>query len=283
MMDEKIISLSNVAKSFGRNQVLDDINLTIHKGQSIALVGNNGSGKSTLLKIICGLANATSGKVTYSGKLKFNYVPEHFPKMGITAKQYLMHMGLIEGIAADRINEKLQELLQTFFMEHMADTQMKNLSKGSLQKVAVIQALLSRPDVLLLDEPLSGQDLQSQRRFIHLVKELILQEVTVIMSCHEMLLVNQLSDVAYEIKSQKLEPFAIDKTPKWDWDILYFEKPVEGTSIHPGITGRAHKLDYTEDDIRIVVSREDSNKIILQMIQDGFNLRAMKGIDEWEN
>ena len=278
-MDE-IIALNNISKKFGRNQVLSNINLSIKKGQSIALVGNNGSGKSTLLKIICNLTNPTSGEVKYSKKLKFNYVPEHFPKMSITVKQYITHMGLIEGMSEKGVREKLQELLESFYMEHMADTQMKNLSKGSLQKVAVIQALLLRPDILLLDEPLSGQDVKSQRKFINMVKELNQQGVTIIMSCHEMFLVNQLSEEAYEIKNMQLEPFDVSKITDYDYDILSFEKPAKETSLSPIITEIVHKLDNINDEIRMVVPREDSNRIIMQMLQDGFRLRAMKGIDE---
>jgi ABC-type multidrug transport system ATPase subunit len=275
-----IISLSNISKKFGRNEVLSNINLTIQKGQSIAFVGNNGSGKSTLLKIVCGLTNPTSGEVKCAKRLKFNYVPEHFPKMSITVKQYLTHMGLIEGMPENKVQEGIQELLKSFFMEQMTDSQMKHLSKGSLQKVAVIQALLSKPDVLLLDEPLSGQDVKSQRKFISMVKELNEQGVAILMSCHEMFLVNQLSSEAYEIKNMQLEPLDVTKYTDYDYDILSFEKPEMEANIPAVITEMIHKLDDNEGEIRMVVPREDSNQILMQMLQKGFKLRAMKGIDE---
>ncbi len=277
---EQLVSLNHISKKFGRNDVLSNINLTIHKGQSIALVGNNGSGKSTLLKIICGLSNPSSGEVKYTKKLKFNYVPEHFPKMNITVKQYLTHMGLIEGMAQKLVQEGIQELLKSFYMEHMADSFMKNLSKGSLQKVAVIQALLSKPDILLLDEPLSGQDLKSQRKFIHMVKELNQQGVTIIMSCHEMFLVNQLSREAYEIKNMQLEPLDIGNYTNYEYDMLTFEKPELETLLPATVAELVHQLEDSEDEIRLILLREDSNRILMQMLQEGYQLRGMKGIDE---
>ncbi len=277
---EQIISLKHISKKYGSNGVLSDINLSIYKGQSIALVGNNGSGKSTLLKIISGLTSPSTGEVKYTEKLKFNYVPEHFPKMNITVKQYLTHMGCIEGMQKKQVQEKIQEQLKLFYMEQMTDSLMKNLSKGSLQKVAVIQALLTKPDVLLLDEPLSGQDIKSQRKFIQMGKELNQQGVTIIMSCHEMFLVNQLSRDAYEIKNMQLEPLDLDQYADYEYDMLSFEKPEKATTLPPAITELVHKTEGSEEEIGLIIPREDSNRILMLMLQEGYKLRWMKGIDE---
>ena len=279
-MTNEIIRINNMSKSFGQTQVLNKVNLTVKAGQSVALVGNNGSGKSTLLRIICGLTNITSGEIKYSKDLKFNYVPEHFPKMNITARQYIKHMGLIEGVSEHDINENSQQLFQTFFMGNMVDTPMKNLSKGTLQKVSVIQAFLSRPDILLLDEPLSGQDVQSQKKFIKLVRELNQQGVTIIMSCHEMFLVNQISNIAYEIKNQGLEPFIISKTNEYEYDVLVFENNGRQINMNTDITRMIEKIDYYQDEIKLIIPREKSNEIIMHMLRDDFILREMKGIDE---
>jgi len=154
-MHEEIIRLENISKSYSNRLILEQINLVIERGRSIALTGNNGSGKSTLLKIINGLTNVNSGKVIYNGDLKFNYIPEHFPKLNISAKQYIEYMGKIENIPINELTHTYEELFHNFHMDSMLDIQMKYLSKGSLQKVAVMQALLQRPDVLLMDEPLS--------------------------------------------------------------------------------------------------------------------------------
>ena len=85
-----MITLDNIVKQYNKKMVLNGISMTIEQGQSIAFTGHNGCGKSTLLKIISGLVRPTSGKVEYERPFLFHYVPEHFPKMNLTAEQYLI-------------------------------------------------------------------------------------------------------------------------------------------------------------------------------------------------
>jgi len=150
----ELIKLENLSKHFNGKATLEEVNLTVSKGQGIAFIGRNGAGKSTLLKLIGKLSEPTGGKVHYSSPLTISYVPEHFPRLKLTVMQYLKLRGKIDDVST----EKIKELLQDFFMEEMTNTSLNHLSKGSLRKIGVIQALLKKPDVLLLDEPLSGQD-----------------------------------------------------------------------------------------------------------------------------
>ena len=119
-MDNVIISLNNVSKRFGRRVILDHVNLDIKKGDSIALLGHNGSGKSTLLRMICSITAVTSGKIE-SAALKFNYVPEHFPKLDLTAREFIDALGLIEGLPAAIVGAKSRELFHAFYMDEMID------------------------------------------------------------------------------------------------------------------------------------------------------------------
>ena len=81
----EIIKLNQISKVYNHKQILDQVDLSIYEGQSIAFTGHNGSGKSTMLKIIAGLVRPSGGKVVYREKLLFHYVPERFPKMNLTA------------------------------------------------------------------------------------------------------------------------------------------------------------------------------------------------------
>ena len=101
--------------------------------------------------------------------------------------------------------KKVEQLIDEFFLGKMKHTKMRDMSKGSLQKVGVIQALMAPHDVILLDEPLSGQDTDSQEVFISKMNELKKQGVTIFMSCHEKKLMDELSDHIYTIKNGKLE------------------------------------------------------------------------------
>lgn len=278
-MNKEVIRLENISKSYSNKLLLEHINLIVERGTSIALTGNNGSGKSTLLKIMSGLTNVNSGKVTHIGDLKFSYIPEHFPKLNINAKQYIEYMGKIENIPFNELTHKYEELFHNFNMDSMLNIQMKYLSKGSLQKVAVIQALLKKPDVLLLDEPLSGQDIQSQKYFIQLVNDLKSQGVAIVMSCHEMFLVNQVSDIAYKISNRQLVNVDIDHLSNMDYDILCFDNS-QNQKVPERLISDIEKIEYVGLMIRILVKKVKSNIILREMLMKGFQLRSMRGVEQ---
>ncbi|MDE7222736.1 MAG: ABC transporter ATP-binding protein, partial [Acetatifactor sp.] len=167
-----MIHLQKVNKKYGDKWVLRDITHSFGKGSATAFVGHNGCGKSTMLKLLSGVIRPTQGLVQYDRSLIFHYVPEKFPVINLTAEQYLLHMGRIDGLPEDRLQSEIQELAGEFYMAEHLQSRMATLSKGTLQKVGVIQALLTMPDVLLLDEPLSGQDVDAQKVFIEKVNDL---------------------------------------------------------------------------------------------------------------
>ncbi len=197
---EKIITFEKVTKSYHGKCVIDDISHVFFEGEAVAFAGHNGCGKSTLLKILAGLIRINKGKVIHHKNIRFSYVPEKFPAADITMLRYLRSVAEMEGVPLSQANKLIHE----FFLEEMVYTKMKDMSKGSLQKVGVIQALMAPHEVLLLDEPLSGQDTDSQEIFIGKIKELKKQGVTVFMSCHEKKLMDELADKVYMINKGKL-------------------------------------------------------------------------------
>lgn len=255
---ESLIQIQNVSKRFRTKEILSGVTLDIGSGDSIAITGHNGSGKSTLLKLIAGLLPYDSGKIFHSKKLKMAYIPEHFPKLAITPRQYFKHMGRIEGIDKCSIEEGVEKLSCIFYMQEMLDTPIRFLSKGTMQKVCVIQAMLSKADVLLLDEPLSGQDLDSQKNFISLVKEQIANGVAVVMSCHEPFLIEELAKEIYQIKDRRLVR--------------------TGVTTSSEIKKRKRVLFEGEKNHPIVVSVEEENmsRMIYQMLGDGYQIRGIE-------
>lgn len=215
----EIIQIDKLTKKYNGIPVLNEISASFHSGQSVAFVGRNGCGKSTLLKCIAKLVEPTAGKVIYNKQLLFHYVPEKFPKLPLSARSYLVSMGAMDGLAKKDIAQRIEELANDFFMEDLLDISMKNMSKGTLQKVGVIQALLKQPDVLLLDEPLSGQDSESQKIFIEKINELRKRGVTVFLSCHEEQLVNAIAEDVYTIGHGVLESYHPEKEQKTTGDM----------------------------------------------------------------
>lgn len=272
-MNIPIIKIKNLVKKYDDRVVFDNVSLDIMKGESIALTGNNGMGKSTLIKILCGLTSMNSGEIIRDKNLKFNYIPEKFPPLNIKAREYIKLIGEIEGLRRDDFVRKTNYLYKEFNLEKMINITMKNLSKGTLQKITVIQAFLSKPDILLLDEPLSGQDSESQKTFIRMVKELIKDGVTVIMSCHELFLIDQLSTRILQIKDSKI--FEIKKSEisfeKYA-SMTFYKKEIDNSFLTQKVKGIC---DYYEDEdyIKFKTKVSESNKVLTEMINNGYTLK----------
>ena len=208
-----MIELKDVSKIYNGKVIFEDVNLKINDGEVTAFVGHNGRGKSTLLKAISGLVRIDRGEIIYERNYRFSYVPEKFPVINLSAFDFLKHMAEIDGIYS--MNDHLARiytLAKDFYMENMLDKPMKNLSKGTLQKIGVIQALMSDPEVLVLDEPLSGQDIDSQEVFIEKIKDLKKHGTIILLAAHEPELIHTLADRVYSIRGGKISPY--ENTPQ---------------------------------------------------------------------
>lgn len=150
------MKLDSVGKRYGVRYpwIVRDVTLDVPSGRIIRVEGRNGSGKSTLLRVLAGVVLPSRGRV--SGRPHVGYVPERFPGgLAFTCREYLAHMSRIHGLRGTaRVDEWLDRLGATQF----AGAPLRTLSKGMCQKVAVAQALLSRPGLLILDEAWTGLD-----------------------------------------------------------------------------------------------------------------------------
>lgn len=127
-----MIALKHITKEYDKKIILNDIHFTIEQGQSLAFTGQNGCGKSTLLKITAGLVRPTKGTVCLEKGKLIHYVPEHFPKMNLKAKRYLLYMGRMDKLEGVELKMRIHELAEDFFVSNMLDIPMKYLSRGSL-------------------------------------------------------------------------------------------------------------------------------------------------------
>ncbi|NUR31079.1 MAG: ABC transporter ATP-binding protein [Catenulispora sp.] len=166
------MTLAGVGKQYGHGRpVLADVDLTVRAGDVVAVVGGNGSGKSTLLRILAGITLPTVGTladVPYS----VGYVPERFSaNTRMSAHTYLRHMGRIRGLSARHASQRAEELLERLKLEPGPEFSIRELSKGNAQKVAVAQSLMTRPELLILDEPWSGLDTSAHGTLTELITE----------------------------------------------------------------------------------------------------------------
>lgn len=196
----QILSAEHIGKTYDAHCVLKDISLSIGRGEAVAFVGENGCGKSTLIRILCGLTRPTSGHVCVSTDLRLALVPDRFDKVNMTMPRFMSHMLALDGAKPDAA----EPYYKAFLLDGMLDTPMKYLSKGTLQKAAVIQALAAKRDILFLDEPLSGQDAASQSHFAQELKKRKAAGMAIVMACHEPFLIEELADTIYQIKDGAL-------------------------------------------------------------------------------
>lgn len=276
---ESLIRLNDISKKYKNKIILQNVDLTIKPGDSIAFTGHNGSGKTTLLKLIGGFIAYDSGSLQYKQNVRIGYVPEHFPKMAITARQYITRVGVIEGLDKPSLDKISTDLFNDLHMEQMIDTPIKFLSKGTLQKVAAVQAMLTTPDILLLDEPLSGQDADSQKTFIDMVNKMNARGTAIVMSCHEDWLIRFISKRVYKIDNKSLEESQKIEQAVDEYKVLRFrlagygDKRMDYSNL--AIKDIVMRRDSIDGEELIYVKKEYCNAIIQKMISDGYELRGI--------
>ena len=190
MTGEPVLAAHDVTFAYGADAVLQGVSLSVAPGEFVALAGPNGSGKSTLLRILLGLRSPDAGTVELFGRppakltdrWRLGYVPqravvpEHLPATveEVVAAGCLSRRGWRRGLtAADRVD--VAHALESVHLTERAGDPLRELSGGQQQRVLIAKALVSRPDLLVLDEPVAGVDTESQGHFrdalVHLVEE----------------------------------------------------------------------------------------------------------------
>jgi ABC-2 type transport system ATP-binding protein len=200
-----VIKTFNIKKEYSGNYVLRGITLEIEAGQIVGYIGPNGAGKSTTIKILTGIISDFEGETSVLGmdvrknpveiKQKIGYIPEQAALYDVlTPIEYLRFVGKLYQLEDSMIENKSWELLRLFDLADKAKSRMNGYSKGMKQKVLLISGLIHNPEIIFLDEPLSGLDANA----VILVKEILSQlkksGKTIFYSSHIMDVVEKISD-----------------------------------------------------------------------------------------
>ena len=189
------IDVSHLTKAYGPTIALSDVSLTVSPGEVRGLLGPNGSGKSSLMKTIMGLTKPSYGSIHVLGndvrinpmeiKKIVGYVPES-PRLYefLTATEYLDFIADVRGLPYGEKKERISRFVDALDLEGKQGDMISSYSQGMKQKVAIIGALLHRPRVLLMDEPLNGLDPKSARLVKELLQGLAKEGVSVVFSTH---------------------------------------------------------------------------------------------------
>ena len=164
---QESVKIERVSRRFGDVTAVEDLTLTLGKGEIMGFLGANGAGKTTTIKMLLGLVRPTSGTVEVMGgdpsdakvRAKIGYMPEvatYYPYLN--ARELLAFYGGLCGLDGKTIRQRTDELLETVGLAEAAKRPLKTYSKGMLQRAGIAQALLNDPDLLVLDEPFTGVD-----------------------------------------------------------------------------------------------------------------------------
>ena len=227
-LQKPIIELKNISKSFNSESILNNFNFTLHENKFITILGPSGSGKTTIIKLIAGFESVDSGEIILNG-VKVNSLPANKREVNTVFQNYSLfpHMTVYENIAFglrmknkshDYIDKAVNEALKMIKMEKFAARKPGQLSGGQQQRVAVARAVVNKPLILLLDEPLSALD-EKLRKQMQVELKAMQKDlgITFILVTHDQDEALSISDTVIVINNGKIEqigsPKEIYETP----------------------------------------------------------------------
>jgi len=293
---EPVIRLENISKSYdgGATYVIKDLNISISKGDFVALLGPSGCGKSTTLMMLCGLYRPTTGNIYFNGKIVNDVMPKD-RNIGMVFQSYALYpnMNVFENIAfplkqmkslkKTEIQERIQEVAEIVKIPELLKRMPAQLSGGQQQRVAMCRALVKKPDILLLDEPMSNLDARLKLEVRDEIKKLQAQlGLTTIIVTHDQEEAMAISSHIAVMDNGRIEQYS-------DPEVLYnhpenlFVASFVGTPPMNFINGTLEKKDdgylcTTESgnvmipENRINTALLSSNQVILGIRPDQFNL-----------
>lgn len=205
-MAEHVIEISHLTKRYGEKTAVNDLNLTISKGEVFGLLGPNGAGKTTTILMLLGLTEPTSGTARIHGmdctrnplevKSVVGYLPDNTGfYTDMTGRQNLRFTGALNGLSGDELEKKIDELLERVGMTKAADQKAGTYSKGMRQRLGIADVLIKDPDIIIMDEPTLGLDPAGMREFLELIAKLSTEDGrTLLISSHQLHQVQQVCD-----------------------------------------------------------------------------------------
>lgn len=297
-----MIQVENLTKLYGQHVAVDNASFTVEKGEILGFLGPNGAGKSTVMNIITGYISATEGSVKVAGydilddpeevKSRIGYLPELPPLYGeMTVVEYLSFVSDIKGIDKADKKENMDRVMDLVRITNVKDRLVKNLSKGYRQRVGLAQAILGRPEVLILDEPTVGLDPKQIIEMRNLIRELG-KEHTVILSSHILPEVSAVCDRVIIIDKGKIvagdtpENLSrrIGDSSRLSLRIAGPEKPVVKLLAEiPGVKYADSQGSREPDTIDVIVEAEkniDIRKPVFNALsRAGYPILSMKSMD----
>ena len=281
-----MIEVKNLVKKYGDHTAVDHLSFTVEKGQIYGFLGPNGAGKSTTMNIMTGYLGATDGEVLINGhdilkepeaaKKSIGYLPELPPLyMDMTVMEYLKFSAELKKIKKEDREQEIEKALKLVKLADVQDRLIKNLSKGSKQRVGLAQAILGFPEIIILDEPTVGLDPKQIIEIRELIRELA-KEHTVILSSHILAEIREVCDYIMIISKGKLvasdTPEHLEELMNGS-DTIHIETRAEKETVREILSGLKDIEDVTytqENEILKAEVKTKERKDIREVIFSAF-------------
>ena len=254
-----MLVLSGLSKRFGSLQALDDLSLSLDRGEIVGFVGANGAGKSTTMRIVMGVLHADAGTVTWKGtpvdaaiRRGIGYMPEErglYPRMKVA--EQLIYLARLHGLSASAAKAAANRWTERLGLEERRGDEVQSLSLGNQQRVQLAAALVSDPELLILDEPFSGLDPVAVDVMSQVIQERAAAGVPTLFSSHQLDVVERLCDRVVIIRSGRLvadgtvPELQATETPRWR---VVVEPPLDAAPLEADSLSTLTTPDVQLDD-----------------------------------
>lgn len=270
-----MIELRNLTKKFDDFTAVDDVSLKIETGEFFGLLGPNGAGKTTTIGMMSTLLLPTSGQVFIDGEELTRNRPDLKRKLSVITQEYSMrqdmnmleimeYQGLLYHMSLKQIRQKTEELFEFADLNRFRKRSVRKLSGGMKRKLMVCRALLTDPEIILLDEPTAGMDALSRRQMWNMLRLLNKRDLTILLTTHYMEEAQALCDRVALMKKSKITEintpqgyiqdlgcYAVDKVEDEVVSTRYFDTKEQAMSYLADLTEKATLRDTTLEDVFI--------------------------------
>lgn len=281
-----ILSVQHLKKYFESQKAVDDISLTIERGQIFGLLGPNGAGKTTLIRMITGIFYPDEGEIILNGKpfdpindvAQIGYMPEErglYKKMKVG--EQALYLAQLKGLSRKEAKQRIDKWFSRFGMESWWDKKVEDLSKGMGQKLQFVTTVLHDPSLIILDEPFSGLDPVNSNLIKDEIFRLANEGATIIFSTHRMEQVEEICNHIVLVNKGKKILDGTVKGTKQQYKLNQYKIEGEGLEKVDRITAPFTVISETDNGIRIQIKEGDNQNTVLQfLIQQGVAIHSFQ-------
>lgn len=283
MERKKVLECCDLYKKFGKKEILKGISLEVNEGDILGFIGPNGAGKTTTIKLILGLQSITSGSVKINGFDIQKDFTKAIQKVGTIVENpdlYMYMSGyenlkMISNLYSGITKERIDEVIKFVGLENRIKDKVSKYSLGMRQRLGIAQAILHKPNLLVLDEPTNGLDPEGIKQIKDLIVKLAKEEnMAVLISSHNLLELESFCTKVTIIKNGEIvETSTIEEAKKVNKDSIYHLVVDKTTEVLNILENKLEKLD--DENIQVYAKKEEIPEIIEKLVTSGVKIYSV--------